>query len=260
MSVLSPPSLASPGSFLSSSLSLDHFLQHSKDDPQQNGEYMRIKVSSPINISDSDVSHNGNHSLLGSLSNNSDNQYKPDPPLPAPPPSSPPHHSTSGSLGNSSDIQYYEPALPLPALPPSSPPRHGSILPGIPLGNSNKENVPVILKNPLVNIFGRPSGIPKFIPTPAIPLSTDSSKGGPLKSSTKNERNLCALQWIKQMNKNGTMDKFKLYWNTLATAQQDEYQAKAERLDSAGAWKKASVTVVVTPISFSLFFHSCTMP
>ncbi|KAG1808275.1 uncharacterized protein BJ212DRAFT_1485211 [Suillus subaureus] len=198
-------------------------------------------VSSPINISDSDVSHNGNHSLLGSLSNNSDNQYKPDPPLPALPPSSPPHHSTSGSLGNSSDIQYYEPDLPLPALPPSSPPHYGTILPGIPLGNSNKENVPVILKNPLVNIFGGPSGIPKFIPTPAIPLSTDSSKGGPVKMLEDVAR--FYEEW--KMNKNGTMDKFKLYWNTLAMAQQDEYQAEAKHLDSAGAWKKASDSAVV---------------
>jgi len=47
------------------------------------------------------------------------------------------------------------------------------------------------------------------------------------------------------MNKNGTTDEFKLYWNTLATAQQDEYQAEAECLDSTGAWKKASDSAVV---------------
>lgn len=32
------------------------------------------------------------------------------------------------------------------------------------------------------NIFGGPSGIPRLILTPAIPPSTDSSKGGPVKS------------------------------------------------------------------------------
>ncbi|KAG0692740.1 hypothetical protein DFH29DRAFT_882114, partial [Suillus ampliporus] len=72
---------------------------------------------SPVNISDSDVSRDCNHSPIGGLGNISDNQHKPD--------------------------------LPLPALPPSSPPRHGAFLPGIPLDDSNKENVPVILKNPL---------------------------------------------------------------------------------------------------------------
>ncbi|KAG2755105.1 hypothetical protein P692DRAFT_20815725 [Suillus brevipes Sb2] len=156
------------------------------------------------------------------------------------------------------------PDLPLPPAPHPSPPRHGAYLPAVPFtGNANEENVPVVLKNPLANIFGGPSGIPKLIPTPAIPPSTDSSKGGTVKSgpttggvdvkkcskmrpgSTKNGRNLCALRWIKQTNKNGTTDEFKLYWNTLATAQQDEYQAEAERLDSAGAWKKASDSAVV---------------
>ncbi|KAG1733310.1 hypothetical protein EDB19DRAFT_1831025 [Suillus lakei] len=75
------------------------------------------KVSSPINISNLDVSHNCNLNLLGSLGNSSGNQNEPD--------------------------------LPLPALPPSSPSPHGVLLPGIPLNNSNKENIVVILKNPL---------------------------------------------------------------------------------------------------------------
>ncbi|KAG2741859.1 hypothetical protein P692DRAFT_20879759 [Suillus brevipes Sb2] len=50
---------------------------------------------------------------------------------------------------------------------------------------------------------------------------------------------MCAMM-DQTDNKNGTTDEFKLYWNTLVMAQQDEYQAEAERLDSAGAWKKAS--------------------
>ncbi|KAG2354488.1 hypothetical protein BDR07DRAFT_1494491 [Suillus spraguei] len=213
-------------------LSTDHSFQVTQNDTAST-----VVHSSPHGTSNADFplplsNHDCNHSSLGSLSNSSDNQHEPD--------------------------------LPLPALPPSSPPHHGALLPsGIPLDNSKKENVPFVLKNTLANIFGGPNGIPEHIPTPALPPSTGPSEGEPIKSglttggidvkksskmrpgSTKNGRNLCALRWLKQTSKNRTMDEFKLYWNALATAQQDEYQAEAECLDSTGTWKKVSDSAVI---------------
>ncbi|KAG1882595.1 hypothetical protein F4604DRAFT_1986122 [Suillus subluteus] len=223
-------------------------------------------LGSPINISDSSASplspdHSPPATPIDTASivvHSSTHTSNTD--LPSPLSNHDCNHDPLEGLGNSPDNQH-EPDLPLPILPPSSPPRHGAFLPGIPLDNSNKENVPVVLKNPLANIFGGPSGIPKVIPTPALPPIADPSEGSHVKSgpattggvnikkmrpgSTKNGRNLCALRWLKQTNKNGTTDEFKLYWTTLSTAQHDEYQAEAERLDSTGAWKKASDHAVV---------------
>lgn len=42
----------------------------------------------------------------------------------------------------------------------------------------------------------------------------------------------------------GTTEEFRVYWAALATAQQDEYKADAERLQSAGMWTKGSDCVV----------------
>ncbi|KAG2746114.1 hypothetical protein P692DRAFT_20739344, partial [Suillus brevipes Sb2] len=58
-------------------------------------------------------------------------------------------------------------------------------------------------------------------------------------------RNLCALRWLKQLNTKGTTKEFDSYWCALSTAQKDEYQAEAERLESAGQWQKPSDALVV---------------
>ncbi|KAG2746614.1 hypothetical protein P692DRAFT_201807078 [Suillus brevipes Sb2] len=157
----------------------------------------------------------------------------------------------------------------LSRLPDPSPPRHGAYLPAVPFtGNANKENVPVVLKSPLANIFGGPSGIPKLIPPPALPPSTqhsckrrqphqewadrqttggaDVKKGSKMRpGATKNGRNLCALRWLNKINKNGTTDEFKLYFNGLSPAQQKQYQTEADDLISASSWNKASDSAVV---------------
>lgn len=170
-----------------------------------------------------------------------------------------PSDTTLANITNSS-----LPDLPLPPAPHPSPPRHGAYLPAVPFtSNTNKENVPVVLKNPLANIFGGPSGIPKLIPPPALPPSTAVNEGSHIKSglttggadvkkgskmrpgAMKNGRNLCALRWLKKINKNGTTDEFKLYFNGLSPAQQKQYQTEADNLISAGSWNKASDSAIV---------------
>ncbi|KAG1792357.1 uncharacterized protein HD556DRAFT_1309421 [Suillus plorans] len=137
------------------------------------------------------------------------------------------NHDLLEGLGNSPDKQH-EPDLPLPTLPPSSPPCHGAFLPGISLDDSNNENVSVVLKNSLA-IY--------LVGTVAFP------KSSPLQHFLQALEQRFYEEW--KTNKNGTTDEFKLYWTTLSTAQQDEYQAEAERLDSTGAWKKASDPAVI---------------
>ncbi|KAG1722609.1 hypothetical protein EDB19DRAFT_1834930 [Suillus lakei] len=66
----------------------------------------------------------------------------------------------------------------------------------------------------------------------------------------KNRRNLCAIRWQKNINKKGTTEQFKLYWGALSMAQQDEYQAEAECLNSAGFWKKPSDSAIVNGILY----------
>lgn len=56
-------------------------------------------------------------------------------------------------------------------------------------------------------------------------------------------RNLCALRWLKQVNRNGSTEEFQVYWTALSTAQQGEYQSEVERLNSTGTWNKPSDVV-----------------
>ncbi|KAG1797245.1 hypothetical protein EV424DRAFT_1546678 [Suillus variegatus] len=177
---------------------------------------------------------------------------------------------------SSAPSQIYKTALldetflpPLPPLPPSPSPLHGIYLPQpIPQVNNlpaEKENVPIVLKNPLADVFGGANGIPKRIPSPALCEPDTTAKNVLEKKSrtsnvdgadatpsarmrpgpAKNGRNLCAIRWQKNINKKGTTDQFRLYWGALSTAQQDEYQAEAEHLNSAGSWKKPSDSAVV---------------
>ncbi|KAG1719623.1 uncharacterized protein EDB91DRAFT_1089239 [Suillus paluster] len=122
--------------------------------------------------------------------------------------------------------------------------------------HANKENT-IILQDPLADIFG-PNGIAKTIPAPALSPIKQTNKDGPSISNTKsvvktegkkkmrpgatkNAQNLCAWRWLKQVNDmSGTTEEFCVYWAALATAQQDEYKADAERLQSAGTWTKGS--------------------
>ncbi|KAG2743421.1 hypothetical protein P692DRAFT_20821376 [Suillus brevipes Sb2] len=53
------------------------------------------------------------------------------------------------------------------------------------------------------------------------------------------------LRWLKKINKNGTTDEFKLYFNGLSPAQQKQYQTEADDLISASSWNKASDSAVV---------------
>ncbi|KAG0702245.1 hypothetical protein DFH29DRAFT_875287 [Suillus ampliporus] len=121
---------------------------------------------------------------------------------------------------------------------------------------ANKENA-IILQDPLADIFG-PNGIAKTIPAPALSPIEQTNDDEPSISNTKsvvktegkkkmrpgaakNARNLCAWRWLKQVNDtSGTTEEFRVYWAALATAQQDEYKADAERLQSAGTWTKGS--------------------
>ncbi|KAG1759432.1 hypothetical protein EDD22DRAFT_955893 [Suillus occidentalis] len=41
-----------------------------------------------------------------------------------------------------------------------------------------------------------------------------------------------------------------VYWGALSTAQQDEYQAEAEHLNSAGSWKKPSDSAIINGILY----------
>jgi hypothetical protein len=72
-----------------------------------------------------------------------------------------------------------------------------------------------------------------------------------LLSHSRAGRNLCALRWLKQTSsKNGSTDEFKVYWGGLSTTQQDKYQSEADRLNSAGTWKKASDSAVVNGVLY----------
>lgn len=168
---------------------------------------------------------------------------------------------------------------PSPRQPNSSPP-HGVYLPQPPSHrHDNKENMPVFLKNPLANMFTTKAP-PRALPlldnsnsplhprvdpstsagvstaatitsagltsSTAAPTPTTSTKGSKMRPGPKkNGRNLCALRWLKQLNTKGTTKEFDSYWCALSTAQKDEYQAEAERLESAGQWQKPSDALVV---------------
>ncbi|KAG2049731.1 hypothetical protein BDR06DRAFT_1011813, partial [Suillus hirtellus] len=121
----------------------------------------------------------------------------------------------------------------------------------------NKENK-FALQDPLADIFG-PNGIARTVPEPALsPIkkpndgsSTKVAKKKMRPGSAKNARNLCALRWLKQVKTaSGTTDEFCLYWAALTSAQQDEYKADAERLQSAGLWTKGSDKVVCDGIVY----------
>ncbi|KAG1752261.1 hypothetical protein EDD22DRAFT_957628 [Suillus occidentalis] len=114
-------------------------------------------------------------------------------------------------------------------------------------------------------MFGGVNGIPKWIPSPVLCNPDTAAKSILMKKSkasnidgadaTQSARmrpgpNLCAIQWQKNINKKGTTEQFRVYWGALSTAQQDEYQAEAERLNSAGSWKKPSDSAVVNSILY----------
>ncbi|KAG1811860.1 uncharacterized protein BJ212DRAFT_1373696 [Suillus subaureus] len=121
---------------------------------------------------------------------------------------------------------------------------------------ADKENE-IILQDPLADIFG-PNGIAKTVPAPALSPIKKTNDDGPSASNNKlaakadgkkkmrpgaakNARNLCAWRWLKQVNEtSGTTEEFRMYWAALTPAQQDEYKADAERLQSAGTWTKGS--------------------
>ncbi|KAG1758728.1 hypothetical protein EDD22DRAFT_849784 [Suillus occidentalis] len=127
---------------------------------------------------------------------------------------------------------------------------------------AKKENIPIFLKNPLADVFGGVNGILKRIPSPALcdPDAQDAKSILKKKSRTSNvdrvdatqsaRINLCAIRWQKNINKKGTTDQFRMYWGALSMAQQDEYQAKAKRLNNAGSWTKPSDSAVVNGILY----------
>ncbi|KAG2342177.1 hypothetical protein BDR05DRAFT_949147 [Suillus weaverae] len=82
----------------------------------------------------------------------------------------------------------------------------------------NKENE-FVLKNPL------PNGMAKTVPEPAL-------------SPIKKPNNGSGTKQVKTAS--GTTDEFGLYWAALTSAQQDEYKADTEHLQSAGTWMKGS--------------------
>ncbi|KAG1803115.1 uncharacterized protein BJ212DRAFT_1304680 [Suillus subaureus] len=138
--------------------------------------------------------------------------------------------------------------LPPPPPPhPSPSPPHGVYLPQ-PISCMNhsqaeKENILIFLKNPLADVSGGVNGIPKWIPSPALCDPNTAVKSVLWKKSK-------ASNWQKNINKKGTTQQFRLYWGALSTAQQDEYQAEAEHLNSAGSWKKLSDSVVINGILY----------
>ncbi|KAG2045325.1 hypothetical protein BDR03DRAFT_977112 [Suillus americanus] len=130
---------------------------------------------------------------------------------------------------------------------------------------AEKENIPIVLKNLLADVFGGANGISKWIISPALcdpdttamnvlekKSRTSNIDGADATPSArmqpgpaKNGRNLCTIQWQKNINKKGTTDQFRLYWGALSTAQQDKYQAKAKHLNSASSWKKHSDSAII---------------
>ncbi|KAG0707195.1 hypothetical protein DFH29DRAFT_871772 [Suillus ampliporus] len=101
---------------------------------------------------------------------------------------------------------------------------------------ADKENE-IVLQDPLTNIFG-PNGIAKTVPCPALSPIKQTNNGP---SAMKNAQNLCTWHWLKQVNEtSGTTKEFCMYWAALMTAQQDEYKANSERLQSTGTWTKGS--------------------
>ncbi|KAG2157303.1 hypothetical protein DEU56DRAFT_750442 [Suillus clintonianus] len=140
-----------------------------------------------------------------------------------------------------------------------SPTRHTSMSHSA--QGANKEND--------ANIFG-PRGIAKTIPAPAhspikktddgpaalkVPSDNKASKKKMRPGVAKNARNLCALRWLKQVKTSGTTDEFCMYWAALTPAQQDEYKADVERLQSAGTWTKASDRVVCEVLDSLVWVH-----
>ncbi|KAG1902843.1 uncharacterized protein F5891DRAFT_1185980 [Suillus fuscotomentosus] len=120
---------------------------------------------------------------------------------------------------------------------------------------ANKENE-IILQDPLADIF-RPNGIAKTVPAPALspikqtndrPSISNNKSAAKMDGkkkmqpgAAKNTQNLRAWCWLKQVNQmSGTTEEFHVYWAALMTAQQDEYKADTERLQSAGTWTKGS--------------------
>ncbi|KIK10618.1 hypothetical protein PISMIDRAFT_20231, partial [Pisolithus microcarpus 441] len=61
-------------------------------------------------------------------------------------------------------------------------------------------------------------------------------------SGTKNGRNLCMLQWLKQVDGNGQRDDFREYYNkTLMQAQREAYDKEAKQLVETNSWTKAII-------------------
>lgn len=85
------------------------------------------------------------------------------------------------------------------------------------------------------------------------PAADTESKGGPetgsssktrtkfRPSGTKNGRNLCIIGWLKHIDKEGTKDEFRVYYNKLTKAQREAYDEEAKDLVEKNSWVKATI-------------------
>lgn len=60
-------------------------------------------------------------------------------------------------------------------------------------------------------------------------------------SGTKNGRNLCIIRWLKHVNKEGTKDEFRMYYDSLTKTQHEAYDEEAKDLVQKNAWVKATI-------------------
>lgn len=60
-------------------------------------------------------------------------------------------------------------------------------------------------------------------------------------SGTKNGRNLCIIRWLKHVNKEGTKDEFRMYYDKLSKTQHEAYNKEAKDLVEKNTWVKATI-------------------
>ncbi|KAI5990723.1 hypothetical protein EDC04DRAFT_2614100 [Pisolithus marmoratus] len=132
---------------------------------------------------------------------------------------------------------HYSASLPIESsvLPTSTSPKRGAAGNGETMVATNdKENVPslqwaesvprpAISCNPM-NMLTAAAARVKMAALPPPPLS-----------------NLCIIRWQKQVNKDGTKDKFQMYYDSLTKTQHKAYDEEAKDLVQKNAWVKATI-------------------